>query len=114
MRAKVKRFSSPDIDLDSFAPERPEQVGFLLQMFVGPEDKVGEESFDVMVCTPEWLRANYSDRVLVPLQNHVLIFNYDRKAIFEQLSLLRIQRCVGDTWNDVARQVARIGKWEFE
>jgi hypothetical protein len=55
MRAVVRRFHSPDADLDRYVPDDREDVGLLVQMLVGPAEKPGEESFDVVVCTPRWL-----------------------------------------------------------
>ena len=113
MRAKIKRFHSPDVDLNSFAPEDPTKVGFVLQLMVGPETGDGEESFDVTVCTAEWLRERYADRPVVSLRHHVLISEYHYQALTTELSRL-VQRCVGETWSEVANQVARIGHWELK
>jgi hypothetical protein len=76
MRAQVKRFFSPDIDdLNNFHPEDPESFGFLLQVMVGPENQPGEESFDVLVCTPKWL--------LQERGVDAVIFGYDKLIVFE-------------------------------
>ena len=36
-------------------PADPSEFLLLARLFVGPSDGPGEESFDVEVCTPEWL-----------------------------------------------------------
>ena len=56
LRAALRGLHSPDIsDLRTYRPERPDEFGFLLQVFAGPEGQEGEESFGVVVCTPKWL-----------------------------------------------------------
>jgi hypothetical protein len=114
MRAQLKRLHSPDIhDLESYAPEEPDRFGFLLQLMVGPEGSEGEESYDLVVCTARWLEARHADEDLAPLRHHVLVHRYDYPVLREGLRKL-IARCVGETWDDVTRQLGRIGRWEFE
>src|SRR5262245_44942424 len=64
---ELKHILSPDIDdLESYFPEDPESFGFSLQLLIGPKDQVGEESFEVMVCTPQWLsRHTPHDQIVI-------------------------------------------------
>jgi len=53
VRAALK---SLDLDPDpSTLPGDPSEFVLLARMIVGPPDMPGEESFDVTVCSPEWL-----------------------------------------------------------
>ena len=36
-------------------PEAPEDFALRVRVFAGPADGQGEESFDLTVCSPEWL-----------------------------------------------------------
>ncbi|MGO9932609.1 MAG: Imm8 family immunity protein [Steroidobacteraceae bacterium] len=48
--------SVPDApDLEAFAPQDSRSWCILLQALFGPEHGEGEESFDVLVCTRQWL-----------------------------------------------------------
>ena len=54
MRAQLKRLHSPDVwDLKSFKPDGPFSI--LVEAMAGPVDAPGEESFDIIVCTYDWL-----------------------------------------------------------
>lgn len=112
MRAQLKRLHSPDVDLSNYWPNDPACFGFLLQAFVGPEGEAGEDSFDFMVCTPRWLELDKEGRVIFGV-NHIIVTDYELAAIESHLKRY-CERCVGDTWIDVAAKVARVGRWEFE
>jgi immunity protein 8 of polymorphic toxin system len=82
-------------------------------MMVGPADSEGEESFDVLVCTTKWLEDRYGREDLVVLRHHVLVHHFDYDGLYDGLRK-RVNGCTGDTWQQIAQQVGRIGKWEFE
>jgi hypothetical protein len=46
---------------ETYMSADPDKDAFLLRMLVGPDDGPGEESFDVLVCTPGWLVRAVSD-----------------------------------------------------
>jgi hypothetical protein len=73
----------------------------------------GAESFDVTVCTPQWLAEHCPTDAILVGRHHLLVMEYDFARI---QSYLRqpIETCVGETWEEVALQVGRLGKWEFE
>ena len=112
MRAAVKDFLT--FDFDRSAPlSNPSDAGFLVQMLVGPADGPGEESFQVMVCTPAWLER-YVDRIGPLIGRHYLIvqdFDWPRVRTFLQQA---VETCEAELWHDLAEQIGRIGKWEFE
>lgn len=114
MTAQIKRLHSPDVtDLSSYCPEDPECFGFLLQAIAGPKGSPGEESFDMIVCTPQWLTKRHRREDVVVGRSYVIVFEYD----FKRLSLFidrYAERCSGHTWRDVAEKLGRIGIWEFE
>lgn len=113
MRAKLKRLHSPDMDLETFWPEDPNNFGFLLQAMIGPEDQEGEESFDMQVCTPEWLKAKYSDSDILFGYYHLIVFEYDMQRIERKIARY-CEHCVGENWQEIANKLSRIGRWEFE
>lgn len=112
MRAQLKSLYSPDVDLSSYWPDDPECFGFLLQAFIGPENELGEDSFSFTVCTPRWLEAENKGRIIFGA-NHLIVMDYDLTAIDAHLRRY-CERCIADTWIEVAMKVARVGCWEFE
>jgi hypothetical protein len=113
MRAKLKGIHSPDADLRSFIPADAGCFCLLVQIMAGPDDGPGQESFDLTLCTPKWLLAEYSAQDVVPGRHMLLVFEYDFERIFSYLKS-QVENAAGDDWRAVARQLSRIGKWEFE
>jgi len=110
MRPVLRRLHSPDVEeLRTFEPPDP-AFAILVQLLVGPSEAPGEESFDLVVCSPEWLRAQ--GRPIIG-RHHLIVpnFNYD-----DLLSLVEnyLERSTGSDWKEVACKVGRLGRWEFE
>ena len=73
----------------------------------------GEESFDVFVCTPQWLKQNRSQTDLTVGRHYLIVFEYDYERLRSFLDGYCSQ-CSGETWQEVAQLLGRLGKWEFE
>jgi Immunity protein 8 len=113
MKAAVRRLHSPDADLSTFRPDDPDDVGILVQVIAGPDGGPGEESFDVMVCTPRWLeRRVRADGPLVG-RHHLVVASYDGAEVTRFLTAA-VEAEHAPTWNDLAARLGRIGMWEFE
>lgn len=114
MRAAIRRLHSPDIDdLAHYHPPEPDRFGFLLQILVGPENGPGEESFDVEVCTPLWLLERHSPEDILEGRHTLIVFEYDYNRL-EEYVRKKVAKAVGATWDEVAGQLSRFGRWEFE
>lgn len=112
IRAELKSMFSPDADpLDDFAPSGP--FGILVMAMIGPAGQEGHESFDFMVCTPEWFSSSMREEIKIGL-HHLFV---------REFSYARLDRFVRDyckscgeeaTWHALAKKIGRLGKWEFE
>ena len=110
--AVIRRFHSPDVDpLDAFVGPVDEPFAVLVQMMIGPRESEGEESFDVLVCSPSWIARQCDDRPFL-LEHMVCVPTFDWSSIRELLEQ-RVSTVSGATWQDVAQQLGRIGRWEF-
>ena len=114
MIAELKSLHSPDVhDLENYVPEAPDCFGFLLQMMIGPDNDMGSESFDAMVCTPEWLNVNFREHEIIWGRHYIIVFQYDYRRLVDRIENY-LATCKGDSWAEVALKVCRIGHWEFE
>lgn len=114
VRAELKFLRSPDADpLNTFRPNG--DFGILVQALVGPEGAKGEESFDFLVCTPEWFASDCLPRTdSIATGRHVLFVRQFNYQTLENFVRSYCASCEGQTWSDVADKLARLGHWEFE
>jgi hypothetical protein len=113
MRADLRRMYSPDVDdLRRWDPDADEPA-ILVQLMVGPDGAEGEESFEVTLCTSEWLRDRAQKDGIVDGRHHYVVAEYDYDRVLSYFRR-RVSSCEGDAWPDVAAHVAQIGAWEFE
>ena len=111
VRAELKGLHSPDVlDLEGFRPQAP--FGILIQAMISPAGADGKESFDFILCTPEWF-ANHISSDIATGRHHVFVKRYNFSSL---QSFLRnfCASCRGESWQAVAQKLGRIGKWEFE
>ena len=114
IKAQLKRLHSPDIaDLVSYVPPNETEFGFLLQVIAGPSGQEGEESFDVVVCTPSWLESRMKPGQALVARHHLIVTRYDHENL-ERFVADYCEQCQGDSWQVVAGRLGRLGKWEFE
>jgi len=63
VRPQLKSLFSPDADpIDQFMPDGP--FGILIMAMIGPADSLGEESFDFMLCTPDWFASHMKSDIV--------------------------------------------------
>jgi hypothetical protein len=114
VRAELKSLHSPEADpLQDFRPSGP--FGILVQAIVGPHGEKGQESFDFMLCSPEWFVADKlpSANSVVAARHYIFMREYDYSTL-EKFVRDYCASCEGTTWREAAERVGRLGRWEFE
>jgi hypothetical protein len=113
MQAELKRLHSPDVlDLKHYRPERGDNFGVLLQAMIGPVGLEGEEAFDILVATPEWLKQRCKGQIILG-EHHLIVCEYNYGTLFDFIAEFA-RKCVGDDWKSIAKQLSHIGRWEFD
>jgi hypothetical protein len=93
----------------------PSGFRFLARLMIGPLNSIGEESFDVTVCSPEWLAGVCREQGPVDGLHHVVVDfdGFDERRLREFFER-RVHQVEADDWHAVGLQLARLGWWEFE
>lgn len=114
MRATLRSLSfDPD---PGGLPAEASAFSFNARLTVGPADGPGDETFDVTVCTPEWLSeaCRMSDGIY-DARHHVVVTldQFDQRVLRDWFSR-RVQLVEGSDWSQIAERLGRQGLWEFE
>jgi len=113
MKAKLKDYYCRDIkDFDKNFSDS-DNFNVSIQLFIGPEDEEGEESFEVNVCSPKWLLNNISEKEILFGKGLIISLDYNIERIIASVKK-NISSFEGENWNEVAMKLSQIGYWEFE
>ncbi len=114
MKAEIKYINSSDVfNLETFKPEIEDNFGFPLRVIVGPKGEQGEESFDMMLCTPKWMETNYKEDAIFFGTHYLIVFKYNYQKIYQKLKD-SIESIEAPDWTSIGEEIAKLGKWEFE
>lgn len=114
MQAEIKFLHSPDIDdLVNYSPKDKQNFSFLLELMLGKVDEKGEESFDMIVCTPDWLKEHHNKNDILFGRHYLIVFEYNYQAIFDKLNQY-VNSIEAKNWDEIGLKAGRIGHWEFE
>jgi Immunity protein 8 len=105
MRAEVRRVRFPDVD--------PEKTPQLAEVYVGTVGELGEEQFQVTVCTPSALTELLATQPFLVGRHWLFVAEFSAPAVETALRKL-IGNIHASTAAELAEKVGRIGLWEFE
>lgn len=113
MRAELKSLHSPDADLRTFHPEKPECFSLLIQAMIGPAGGAAADSFEFVLCTPAWLLHQcLAEQRPVFGAHHMIVDRYDYGSLESSISSL-CRSVEGCDWNEVASKLSLYASWEF-
>ena len=116
MRAELKRIWSLEIEdsAELFRPIDCSNFGTWLRLQIGPTNEAGAESFDVLVCTPEWLKTQFSNaHKVLSGKNMLILSEFDLSLVRAEVSRW-LDESASETWTETARKLGRFAAWEFE
>jgi Immunity protein 8 len=112
VRAEIHGFHSPDVDdLAAFRPQASFSV--LVQLLVGPVGGDGEESFELVVCSPDWLAGQIARVGRIAGAHHLIVNDWAWHEIAD-LCARRVAALEGPSWRTVAQSLNQFAAWEFD
>jgi hypothetical protein len=112
--AELYGLHSPDaLDLTQYTPEDPSSFGILVEAMIGPQNGVGHETFDFVLCTPSWFAQTLSEGEYRFGHSYIFFGKFDYVLLWRAIKKL-CDSVAGPDWETVARRLSRYGKWEFE
>lgn len=113
MIAELRYLWSPDApDLPGWTPD-DEDFAIALRIVAGPAGEPGEESFDLTLCTPGWISRRVQEEGIITGRHLLIVTDYRYDQIYRYI-VKYLSTCTGNSWQEVAAKVGRLGSWEFE
>jgi hypothetical protein len=114
MKPELKHLHSPDVeDLRTFKPRDPTNFSVFVQAMIGPDGDDASESFDLTVCTPQWIAETIASQGPMIGLHHIVVDSFDYGVLFKAVQSF-CSRCEGPNWQVVGTKVGRLGRWEFD
>lgn len=114
MIAELHDLYSTDVDdLRTFVPPIADNFGLLVRAIIRPKGSAGEESFDMMLCTPRWMLDHHQPNEVLIGRHYLIVFEYNYERL-RNFILSYCSKCTGDTWEEIAARLSRLAHWEFE
>ncbi|MGM7648889.1 Imm8 family immunity protein [Nocardia sp. JW2] len=111
MKAELRAIETPDADLRTGIVKHRDAVA--IRFLAGPQGMRGEESFDLLVCTPRWIAEQVNLTGMIIGRHKIIVDRIDLDAVTQYLRGY-VAGLDEPTWPELAAKLARIGMWEFE
>lgn len=112
IKLKVHDYYSPEVEVHSWAPESPDSVKFLLELEIGEAGDESKDLFQVVVATPEGLRAGAGDGVIADRAT-IVVSEYSWIQVQRAVEQI-VERCEAPTWEEAVLRLQRFFRWEYE
>lgn len=114
IRLEIRSIGSPDVEFDSWKPSTNEEIFFLIEIEIGETGVEGADLFQVVVATPEALRArSITGKYTIRDRSTIVVSNYDWKKIKNALEAI-IRSCESESWETSTLNLQRYFVWEYE
>jgi len=114
IQLEIRSIGSPDVEFYSWEPTTNTEVFFLVEMEIGEAGADGADLFQVVIATPEALRAKSTiGSNIIRDRSTLVVSHYDWHAIQQDLEAV-VRKCESETWVTSTLRLQRYFKWEYE
>jgi hypothetical protein len=113
MRAALRSLETDDAEeLTSYSPRDPTHFGLGVRAVIGDADGIGEELFDMLVCSPSWLEAEQLTKGFRWGHGILVLARWDPEVVERAVRDL-VVHAERDTWAEIGELLSRYTDWEF-
>jgi hypothetical protein len=109
LKLEIKSIMSPDLESGA-VPDEADHCSVFLEVEIGESGKEGADIFSFTVVTPKFLASNAQARWG---RGYLIVDEFSWTGVESMLARL-LQRVRGDSWPEVANELAKELNWEFE
>ena len=111
---ELRSLGSPDVEFHAWEPSTNAEVFFLVEMEIGEAGVDGTDLFQVVVATPEALRAkSKAEAITIRERSTLVVSNYDWHEIKKSLESI-VRKCESENWAVSTLKLQRYFNWEYE
>jgi len=111
--ARLKEPFSPDLpDMEHAVPKDPASFNILVQALIGLDTSDAADTFNFVVCTPEWLKKSLKPGEALSGRHRIIVPGYDYGIIKREIETY-CSRATGATWKEIAARLHAYGRWEY-
>lgn len=112
MKLILNDISCDYFELSKWKPRNLEDIYISVVLDISLEGFDGSNLFYVTISTPEALRKNINNPILV-LNRTIIIADYSYSLV-NQTILSILDKCAGSTWEECCLRLQRYFEWEYE
>ncbi|WP_414553465.1 Imm8 family immunity protein [Anabaena sp. CCY 0017] len=113
-QAELQMLISPDmLDMEQGEPENPYNFSILVQALIGIASEEGADTFNIIVCTPDWLKNRIPAEGYIIGRAHLIVARYDYGVIKKAIESW-CEKAKGKDWNEIVNILAKYSQWEYE
>ena len=114
IQLEIRSMSSPDVEFYSWEPTTNADIFFLVEMEIGQVGVDGADLFQIVIATPEALRARARMGTnTIRERSTLVVSNYDWLNIQQAIAAI-VRKCESETWVASTLRLQRYFKWEYE
>lgn len=111
--ARLKELNSPDLpDMEHAVPKDSASFRILVQALIGLEEGDAADTFNFIVCTPDWLKQNLHAGEALSGRYYIIIAAYDYHTIRREIEKYCRESSAG-SWEEIAVKLHSYGRWEY-
>ena len=108
----LRELQSPDVNLYAWKPASHSEVYVCLDMLIGWDDEEGTNIFNVMLVTPEGLRA-HGDEFVLSESRTLVVSEFDLEKVSAAINRI-LKKCSMLDYEDSCEKLQRYFHWEYE
>lgn len=113
-KPKIIDYFSADIEnVWTWEPNDLTEVYFTLEIEIASDGDTSGQIFQMIVATPDALKKRRDKDAIFSGRGLLITVDYNWQKIEDTLNEI-LEKCAGDTWEDIVQQLLKFFWWEYE
>jgi Immunity protein 8 len=114
MVLEIRSMTSPDVRPYAWSPEARNDVYFVIELEIGRRGDPRADLFQVLVATPEGLRARGTGDDVIVDRNALVLSEFVSWPRLRDCLQRIVDSCAREEWRESVARLQRYFQWEYE